>query len=77
MKTTKILLWDEIDPEGGFLCLPFHPEAKEMEVFQPKEPSVKPISGMPMVATIPGVFTFPGLTLHRIEIKPQNPNRAI
>jgi hypothetical protein len=39
MKTTKILLWDEIGHEGGFICLPSHPEAKEMEVFQfqPKE----------------------------------------
>lgn len=39
MKNTKILLWDEIDHEDGFSCLPFHSEAKELAVFefQPKE----------------------------------------
>jgi hypothetical protein len=79
MKTAKFLSWDEIDHESGFICLPFHPEAKGTDVFQfqPKEPSVKPISVVPMLATIPGVSTVHGLTLHRIEIQTQNPNRAI
>jgi hypothetical protein len=39
MKTTKILLWDEIDHEGGFICVPLYLESKETGVFpfQPKE----------------------------------------
>jgi hypothetical protein len=39
MKTTKILLWDEVGNEGAFICVPFQPEAEETGVypFQPKE----------------------------------------
>jgi hypothetical protein len=39
MKTTKILLWDEVGDDGAFICVPFQPEVKETAVFplQPKE----------------------------------------
>jgi hypothetical protein len=39
MKTTKILLWDEVGEDGAFICVPYHPEVKETAVFhlQPKE----------------------------------------
>ena len=81
MKTSKIILWDEIDHEGD-CYLPHspiqkHPETNETDVFQfqLREPGVKPVSMVLMKATITEVSTLNDQKLPRSEIQTQNQNR--
>jgi hypothetical protein len=70
MKAARIVLWDDIEPEGKFTCPPFHPEARETAVcqFRLPEPSLKPFSVAPMQVTITEVSPVIGSKLPSIEL---------
>jgi|WetSurMetagenome_2_1015567.scaffolds.fasta_scaffold590987_1 hypothetical protein len=70
MKAAKIILWDDIEPEGDFTCPPFHPEARETDVcqFRLPEPSLKTFSVAPMQVTIAEVSPIISSKLPRIEL---------